>query len=251
MKRVLAIIGLIVWVIIAFILASVVVSLLFLGLKMIGIRFQFLSDTTLETVVAALTYLVSIAITIGGPWLLGKHRTTRQELGLMRLIEWKDIGLVIPAVILYMVLDAVLLGLAGHLHGFNATQAQDVGFSHLVQRYEYFLAFLTLVVVAPIAEETLFRGYLFGKIRKRAPFWVTMLLVSVTFASLHVPGLDNAGHFQFQWNVAVDVFALSLVLCALREITHSIWAGVLLHALKNGIAFYILFMVPLLHTIGG
>jgi len=39
---------------------------------------------------------------------------------------------------------------------------------------------------------------------------------------------------------------------ALREVTGSIWAGTLLHMLKNGIAFYFLFVNPtLLNTIGG
>lgn len=250
MKRALTIAGLVTWVIGAFTLASVVVALLIEGLKFVGLNFNFLDGAVFQTVIAALTYLAAIALTIGVPWLIGRHTTDRTELGLSRLIAWKDIALTVPAVILYVLLDAVLLSVAGHIAGFDANQAQDVGFSHLINRYEYFLAFLTLVVIAPVAEETLFRGYLFSKIRKRAPFWVTMILVSLMFAALHIPGYDTNGHFQAQWNVAVDVFSLSVVLCGLREISGSIWAGVLLHALKNGVAFYLLFMAPLLHTIG-
>ncbi|RYZ49901.1 MAG: CPBP family intramembrane metalloprotease, partial [Sphingobacteriales bacterium] len=59
------------------------------------------------------------------------------------------------------------------------------------------------------------------------------IVTSIVFGAIHG-----------QWNVAVDVFALSLILCSLREITGSIWAGVLLHMLKNGIAFYFLFIGP-------
>ena len=48
---------------------------------------------------------------------------------------------------------------------------------------------------------------------------------------------------HFQWNVGVNVFALSVVLCALREITGTIYAGILTHMIKNGVAFYLLYLV--------
>jgi membrane protease YdiL (CAAX protease family) len=53
------------------------------------------------------------------------------------------------------------------------------------------------------------------------------------------------GAVHGQWNVAIDVFSLSLIMCGLREITGNIWAGALLHMLKNGLAFYILFINPM------
>jgi len=51
---------------------------------------------------------------------------------------------------------------------------------------------------------------------------------------------------HFSWNVGVDVFALSIVLCSLRIMTKTIWAPILVHMIKNGIAFFILFISPLL-----
>ena len=46
-----------------------------------------------------------------------------------------------------------------------------------------------------------------------------------------------------QWNVGVNVFAMSIVLCTLREITGTIYAGILLHMLKNTIAFVLVYIV--------
>jgi membrane protease YdiL (CAAX protease family) len=112
-------------------------------------------------------------------------------------------------------------------------QSQEIGFQNLSGYSQYLLAFITLVIVAPIAEEVLFRGYLYGKLRKHAPIWLGALITSALFAVAHG-----------QWNVAVDTFALSLVMCSLREITGSIWAGTLLHMMKNGLAFYFLFINP-------
>jgi len=124
------------------------------------------------------------------------------------------------------------------LPGFNVNQVQDTGFDQLSARYEYILAFMTLVVIAPIAEEVLFRGYLYGKLKKFVPVWAAIVVTSVLFGFIHGA-----------WNLAVDTFALSVVLCLLRESTGSIWSSILLHMAKNGIAFYILFINPSLLSI--
>jgi membrane protease YdiL (CAAX protease family) len=144
--------------------------------------------------------------------------------------------------IIYLLLSALLITLAGIVFPqIDLQQAQEIGFRNLADYSQYLLAFLTLVVVAPLAEEILFRGYLYGKLRKHAPLWLAMLVTSGLFGLAHG-----------QWNVAIDTFALSAVMCSLREVTGSIWAGVLLHMLKNGLAFYLLFINPsLLNTIGG
>ena len=106
--------------------------------------------------------------------------------------------------------------------------------------WQYVLAFMTMVVLAPLAEEMLFRGYLYGKLRKAAPIWVSILVASLAFGLAHL----WVGGTALQWAVTIDTFVLSLMLCALREYTGAIWAGVLLHAIKNGLAFYLLFVNP-------
>ncbi|MEK7621054.1 MAG: type II CAAX endopeptidase family protein [Patescibacteria group bacterium] len=115
--------------------------------------------------------------------------------------------------------------------GFNIDESQEVGFDQLGSQLEFAMAFLALVVLAPLVEEAIFRGFLFTRLRRNLQFWWTALIVSLVFGLVHM-----------QWNVGVDVFALSLVLCYVREKTGSIWAGVGIHTLKNAIAFSILFM---------
>ena len=63
---------------------------------------------------------------------------------------------------------------------------------------------------------------------------ISAVLVSIVFGIVHL-----------QWNVGVNVFAMSLVACALREYTGTIHAGILLHMIKNGLAFYYLFVLGL------
>ncbi|MFI5212733.1 MAG: CPBP family intramembrane glutamic endopeptidase [Candidatus Saccharimonadales bacterium] len=240
--------GLPAWVLFGFVAAQMLLLGIIVGLQAVGLPLKSINPTIFNTIIAAAVYVLSLGIVIGVPWLVKKRRTSRAELGLHRLPSWTDILLAPAGFVVYLIASGVLVYLATqYLPGFNATQAQEVGFDHLTQRYELVLAFITLVIIAPVAEETLFRGYLYGKLRTIAPVWVAVLITSVLFAALHLPG-NNA----LQWNVAVDVFALSLVLCSLREVSGSIWAGVLLHMMKNGLAFYLLFINPtLLHTIGG
>ena len=167
-------------------------------------------------------------------------KVSRDELGLKDWPTWTDIGLAPIGFIVYLIIAAGLVAFFSQFPWFDASEAQDIGFKTYIFGFDRLLAFLTLVVVAPIAEEVIFRGWLYGKIRSKlwgemshwAAILVTTLLVSVLFGLIHM-----------QWNVGVNVFAMSLVLCALREVTGTIYAGILLHMLKNGVAFYLLYML--------
>lgn len=166
----------------------------------------------------------------------GILKNFKQELGLDRFPSWSDIGLAILAFFPYAVLSNIFnQTFVVLVPSYDQTQVQQLGFSNFTTQYEVMLAFLALVVAAPIIEEIIFRGYLFGRLRKHAGTVVAILLTSITFAVLHM-----------QLNVGIDVFALSILLCLLRVVTGSIWAGVLLHMIKNGLAYYVLFVMPML-----
>jgi membrane protease YdiL (CAAX protease family) len=113
-------------------------------------------------------------------------------------------------------------------------QQQVTGFEGLSARYEYILAFITLVIIAPIAEEVLFRGYLFGKLRKVTKTWIAILITSVLFGIVH-----------FAWNVGIDVFALSIIMCLVTVWSKSLWPAIIIHMSKNFLAYYFLFINPI------
>lgn len=237
------------WAIVSFVAGSILAALI-VSLIARVVPFNILNPSIQSSVLAAASYLCAGVLALGIPWLILRSRTTRSELGLARLLKWSDIGLAPAAFIIYLITSGVVMWMLQAIfpHLIDYSQAQETGFTNLVWHYEYILAFLTLVIIAPLAEETLFRGYLYGKLRKYAPIWLSMVLTSVAFAVLHLPGQLDGQQISLQWNVAIDVFILSLALTGLREITGSIWAGVLVHMIKNGIAFYVLFInTGLLH----
>ncbi len=231
------------WVLAAFVTSQLLVAVGMWGVEAIGFDIVALgSPAVVQTVMSALVYVIAFGVTFGVPYVAMKRTVTLETVGLTRLMSWTDIGLAPLTYIAYVLcLLTILSVVTTTIPGFQPDQAQDVGFKTLTTQTGYLLAFVTLVVVAPIAEEVLFRGYLYGKLRRHVPLWAAALATSMLFAAIHG-----------QWNVAIDTFILSLFLCGLRELTGSVWAGILVHMIKNGMAFYLLFINPIIApAVGG
>ena len=87
------------------------------------------------------------------------------------------------------------------------------------------LSLLVTVILAPLAEEFLFRGVTMGMARKIMPFMAANILQAVLF-----------GVYHMNWIQGVYAFVLGLILGYTAEYFHSIWASILLHAFINGSA---------------
>lgn len=225
------------WVFAAFVFVSFAVSALLALLELVNLSpANYVRPSVFQLVIAVITYSLTIAVVLGVPYLWKRKTVDLRTLGIHKLPTWTDIGLAPIAYVVYViVLSTILAMIASWLPSVPLDQAQDIGFQTFGSRTDNILAFLTLVILAPIAEEVLFRGYLYGKLKTYVPVVVAALVTSLLFALVH-----------FQLNVGIDVFILSLFLCGLRSLTGSIWAGVLVHMIKNGVAYYLLFVNPLL-----
>lgn len=84
---------------------------------------------------------------------------------------------------------------------------------------------LSVVVAAPVAEELLFRGMLFGMLRRHAGAAAALILSSAVFAVMHR-----------QPAVMIDAFAAGMALCYIYLRTRSIYACIVLHVLNNALA---------------
>lgn len=226
-----------VWVVVAFFLCQALTEVIFITIRDINpALITGVSQVVLLMIISAIVYISTLVLMIGLPWWVRKNKTSRQELGMTGLPTWVDIIVTPAGFVIYLLLSFVILVVAkGLLPWFDSAQEQQLGFEALNFQYEYIIAFLMLVIIAPIAEELIFRGYLFGKLRSVVPIWLAAVVTSIIFGLVHRA-----------WNVGFDTFALSIVLCALREITGTLWAPILLHMAKNGIAFYLLFISPVL-----
>jgi membrane protease YdiL (CAAX protease family) len=231
-----------IWVLVSFFAVQILLLVALQLLASTGFSADNINPAVFSTALGAVVYVLVLVVTIGAPWLIYKRRTTLEEVGLQRLPSWKDLGIAPIGFIAYLIVTAVFMIVAQNTLTFvDFDQQQDVGFEALNLQYEYILAFITLVIIAPLAEEILFRGYLFGKLRKVTSLWVSILITSVLFGIVHLA-----------WNVGIDVFALSIVMCLVLVWSGSLWPSIIIHMTKNFIAFYFLFINPtLLTTMGG
>ncbi len=217
----------------------------------IRLIFQPTTNTAaLQTLYAILCYAISLTVIIFIPKLIRKKwGTTLEELGLIELPTWTDLGLAPVGFFLYLVFSNLLIALFSIFPWFLKTEKQNVGYSSAMFGSDRLLALTSLVIIAPIVEEIIFRGFLYGKMKKallkesdqktkkarlknRCKIALAIILTSLLFAIMHR-----------QWNVGLNVFALSVILCLFREITGTIYAGIIVHMLKNAIAFYLLYIV--------
>lgn len=162
--------------------------------------------------------------------ILRSRKLSFAHLGFRRW-QSSDNGWLVRGALIYFPLLLVALWVASLIPGFDINQAQDVGYEN-VAGFGLLLAFVGLVVLPPLAEEMTFRGFLYRGLSSRWPRVVAAVLTSALFGLVHL-----------QWNVAVDTFLLSMVLIYLFERTQNLWVCVALHAVKNFIAFYYLFIL--------
>ncbi len=174
---------------------------------------------------------ISSAIMLGVVWLfLRSKKFTLKELGFKKP-TLGNVGVAVLAYIVYFVVFLVtVLALSAFVPAFNADEAQDVGFVG-AQGWQLALAFVGLVIIAPISEEIFFRGFLYRGLRRSWPIWLAGIGASGLFALAHG-----------QWNVDVDVFILSLLLIFVYQKTNNLWLCIGMHATKNLIAFLFLFV---------
>jgi membrane protease YdiL (CAAX protease family) len=97
-------------------------------------------------------------------------------------------------------------------------------------------ALLIVAVVAPVAEETYFRGMLYGLLHARYGARRAAVVSAAIFAAAHV--------FVFRHYIVIafpELFVLGLVLALVVERTRSLLPAIFLHALNNGVVVIALF----------
>ncbi len=182
------------------------------------------------------------AITLGLLYLfLRKHKVN------FRLLELKwprlsDVGYALAGFAVYLPLYVASLSIIqAVVPKLNVDQKQQLGFEH-ANGPGLVLVFISLVVLPPLVEEILVRGFLYGSLKAHWPKIHAMIVTSVLFAVAH---LQIGSGASLLWVAAIDTFILSLVLIYLKDKTNSLAASIMLHMLKNGIAFLSLFIFHL------
>lgn len=167
-------------------------------------------------------------------WLVRRRQLSLKAIGLGRRPRRGDLWPALVGFICFYGLLIVVSIVASLLYPDIDKGNQDVGFNSLNSSFDHIIAFVSLVIIPPLGEEPLVRGYLYSGLRSRFRFMPALLLTSVLFGAAHL--MTGAGP-GLLWSAALNTFVLSVVLVYLRERTGALYAGMLVHALNNAVAF--------------
>ncbi len=167
---------------------------------------------SIALVVAEPLFLLPVAIIFGWKRISWKH------LG-FRSFKWNGLAIGIGALIviypLILIHNLILVWLKVETQGDSIAEAlKNIG--------SPWLFVLASVILAPLAEEVLFRGFLFAGFRQRFGWVKALLLSSAIFASFHL-----------QLVAFIPTFLLGAVLAFTYQRSNSIWPGIILHFLVN------------------
>ncbi len=134
------------------------------------------------------------------------------------------VGAALLAVYPLLVLAMII---SGHFFGTAPQDIVEFLQTHTTLRDRVIIVVFA-VLVAPLTEEIIFRGYLHGVIRKYGGPWCAILVTAMLFAAIHV-------HLP----VLAPLFLLGLALSLVYEFTGSLWAPLLMHACFNAITIIV------------
>lgn len=180
-----------------------------------------------------------IVIITGLYFFLKAYKATFATIGLKRP-RARDFGYGILAVIpYYAVFFLVATASSALFPGLDTNQKQEIGFDNVQGLWPLAVTFLVLVILQPIVEEIMVRGFLYSTFKKAFPVILAAITTSLLFGAAHLSGGGSSGPLFI---AAIDTFVLSLFLIYLREKTGSLWSSITLHSIKNGVAFLALFI---------
>lgn len=96
----------------------------------------------------------------------------------------------------------------------------------------------SVILLVPIAEEILFRGFLQNFFKRHLGIAASIFLTSALFASLHY----SIGQGFSNWQIVLSLFLVSLFLGYVYERQQTLWGPIALHVAINGISIAILFL---------
>jgi membrane protease YdiL (CAAX protease family) len=177
--------------------------------------------TVLQQAWLTIGLAVAIYVSLAGSVWFAVQRRGRQGgrvLGYVPISPLAVIGCALGMIVYAFAVSFLITAIFGHVELDNPLADMAVSDDTLVA------TILIGCVVAPIAEEMLFRGLLFGWLRAHWPFWPTALVTAVLFGAAH----GKAGAMY-----ALIAGLMGVGLAVFREYSGSLWGSTAAHMANN------------------
>lgn len=187
-----------------------------------GIQDPKITLGTILTSIGMQVFIVGIVV------LMISRRTNLFDWLGLKWMKWPQVFWIAPAVVIAMwIVFSILFGLGymDLMERLGVEKVQDAVAMFQNEKDPLLLGLMafTAVIVAPICEELVFRGYLYPVAKRFAGPWISALFTALVFSATH--GSMAA---------LLPLFLFGLVLAAIYEATGSLWAPISIHFLFNG-----------------
>lgn len=163
-----------------------------------------------------------------------KHKPTLADFGFKRIGILKTFGLVISSYLLYLGISLIIGILIFYydlrVPGYQIQESLVPIFG--TDPLNIVIALITVVVIAPLIEEILFRGFILRTLVNKIGLWWGSILSALAFSALHIP-----------WQSFIPIFILGLVINSIVLRGKSLWPAIIFHAINNGIAFTVQILI--------
>jgi membrane protease YdiL (CAAX protease family) len=176
-------------------------------------------------VLVALVALITNPIEIGVLAVAARWRTGRGALDYLGLVAFRWRDLLIGALVIVAL--AVTFDLIDPYIGVDVVPAFETDVFSTVRHSAWLLPVAAAVVlIGPIGEEVVFRGFLFrGWVRPGVGGAVAVAIISLLWAAMHLQ--------QYPVAIVGQIFIIGLVLGWMRWRSGSTWLTIVLHVLVN------------------
>jgi uncharacterized protein len=169
------------------------------------------------------------------------------------VMTWEDLGLrgrPLDYVITYGLGTGIcgliviqIVGTALTQIGLRPNQLEQFSFVLREGPASFALLLFSAGIAAPFVEELFFRGFLFGMYRRSKPVAVAYIASSLMFTLLHLePNRMNPAQMA---GLGVGIFILAILLAWVYDRTHSLYPGMLAHAVNNATGLILFYTIGL------
>ena len=170
-----------------------------------------------------ITLLCDMVLMAGfGTWYYFRERQYPFRPNYKSAFSLKNIGYIIVMGVLGQYASNLIATLTGVLIPSAMDSYEDLAQNFDLSTASPVLMILAVCIVGPIAEELVFRGMIFGKLRRAFSFWPAAIISGIMFGVFHMNMIQG-----------VYAFVVGIVLGFICEKSHSIYPSMLFHILFN------------------
>lgn len=209
------------------VMGVILTMILFIVIGAATVKLTGLTNATASSLNALGTMFIYGGAALGVVWLVYKYLDGQWSVVGFRRPQLNWLLAAVPIMLALQFVGGVIASiLSKELHVPSNTQACLVqsGYSAAPA-----LAILAIAVVAPVVEETFFRGLLFGSLRAKLGFWLAMPISALLFSLAHIPSVGLLGAIT----LLPVLFLAGCVLAFLYEKTHSLYPSIVAHMTFN------------------